>query len=239
MSAIQMGAKGKRIPELQKGIDRILGRREFDWRKVPIDGVAGQATFKSAHLALYLIGGSDEQLRKVRKGDVITEHAYRLLTEKVERSAAMKKRDQQRRDEARKLREAHRESNREDQDGLAPWRGFTVAAWMVGEATGPDGSRTNWLQKSVDKGWSGGLYSGFRDPIYSEGLCFNICGQPSCPGLCAGRSSNHSGKDGSPPGWGAIDAQDYERFGRIQREIGSPLKNSLPNDRPHYSVTGN
>lgn len=236
--SIRRGAQGRRIPHLQRGIDKTLGEREFDWRKVPIDGVAGEATFGAARMALWLMGGSEEQLRKIRRG-VITDHAYRLLTHRVERSAAMKKRDRQRRDDAKKLRQLHRESQREDQDGLSLWRGFTVAAWMVGDATGPDGKRVNWLQRSVDEGWSGGLYSGFRDPAYSEQLCFNICNQPSCPGLCAGRSSNHSGKDGSPPGWGAIDAQDYINFGRIQARIGSPLKNALPNDRPHFSATGN
>lgn len=233
---IKLGARGKRVDDLQKGIDRIVSNRDFKWRKVPIDGDAGHATFKSAHLALWLIGASDEQLQKVRKGRVITNRSYELLIGEVERSVAMKRRDKQRRDDAAKLRRQHHESNREDQDGLAMWRGFTVAAWMVGEATGPNGTRTNWLQKSVDRGWSGGLYSGFRDPAYSESLCFQICGAPSCSGTCAGRSSNHSQK--GPPNWGAIDVHEGERFGQIQRQMGSPLKNNLPNDRPHYSYTG-
>lgn len=236
---IKINARGDRVDDLQKGIDRVLGQRHFKWRKVPIDGVAGTATFGSAHLALWLMGASDEQLRKVRKGKTLTAHSYNLLTGQVERSDAMKKRDQQRRDDARKLRKQHKESNEVIGGCWAKWGEFTVAAWMVGKAKGPDGTRTNWLQKSVEKGWSGGLYSGGRTPEYSESLCFGICGAPSCSGTCAGRSSNHSGCDGSYPGWGAIDCQDYENFGRIQKEIGSPLQNRLPNDRPHYSVTGN
>lgn len=233
---VKLGARGKRVEPLQRGINTILGNREFKWRKVPLDGVAGQATFKSAHLALWLIGASEDQLRKVRHNKRITPRAFDLLTG-GERSEAMKKRDKARHSEALELRRKHHLSN-ESQDGLSSWRGFTVAAWMVGDATGPDGSRTNWLQKSVDHGWSGGLYSGYRDPAYSESLCLNMCGAPSCPGTCAGRSSNHSGKNGSPPGWGAIDVQDYDTFGRVQREIGSPLHNDLPADHPHYSVTG-
>lgn len=236
-----MGARGKRIPELQKGIDRILGRREFDWRKVPIDGEAGQATFKSAHLALWLIGASEDQLRRVRKGDTITDHAYRLLTEKVERSAAMQKRDRQRREEAKKLREAHRQSNEVAADGTAlyvspsgvQWR---VAAWMVGAASGPDGQKRDWLHELQRHGWDGELYSGWRDPVYSESLCFNICNRPSCPGLCAGRASNHS--QVGPPNWGAIDVKSYVAFAQACAKINAPFTNHLPADLPHRSYTG-
>lgn len=236
---IKLGAQGDRIEPLQTGIDRILGKRNFDWRKVPIDGVAGQATFSSAFMALWLLGASDAQLKKVHKGKTLTSHAFKLLTGDVERSAAMKKRDHERRGQAAKLRKAHKTSNEVTGKCWGTWRGFTVAAWMVGEAKGPDGKVVNWLQKSVEHGWGGGLYSGGRTPEHSEELCLIMCGAPSCPGRCAGRTSNHSGCDGDPPGWGAIDVQEYEAFGRIQREIGSPLKNALPSDRPHYSVTGN
>jgi hypothetical protein len=239
VAPIKLNAKGDRVEPLQTGIDAILGTRNFKWRKVPIDGVAGQATFGSAHMALWLIGASDQQLAKVRKGKTLTAHSFNLLTGAVERSAAMKKRDQERRPQAAKLRKGHRESNEVTGSCWGTWRGFTVAAWMVGEAKGPDGKVVNWLQKSVEHGWGGGLYSGGRTPEHSEELCLAMCGAPSCSGTCAGRSSNHSGCDGSYPGWGAIDVQEYEAFGRIQKEIGSPLQNRLPNDRPHYSVTGN
>lgn len=236
---IRINAQGERVDDLQKGIDRILGQRHFKWRKVPIDGFAGTATFSSAAMALWLIGASDEQLRKVRKGKTLTAHSYKLLIGETERSKAMKKRDHERRADAKKLRKQHKESNEVVSGCWATWGEFTVAAWMVGKAKGPDGTRTNWLKKSVERGWGGELYSGGRTPEYSESLCFNICGAPSCSGTCAGRSSNHSGCDGSWPGWGALDVKEYELFGRIQREIGSPLKNALPNDHPHYSVTGN
>lgn len=236
-ASIKLGATGNRVDDLQKGIDAILGRRRFKWRKVAIDGVAGHATFKSAHLALWLIGASDEQLRAIRRNDRITNRGFELLTGQVEHTAAMKKRDRERRADAKKLRHEHQVSNEQgDKDGLAQWRGFTVAAWMVGEADGPDGQRRNWLQLSVERGWSGGLYSGYRDPAYSRGLCEVMCNAPSCPGMCAGEASNHS--QTGPPNWGAIDVQDYDTFGRIQREIGSPLKNNLPLDHPHYSYTG-
>jgi hypothetical protein len=128
-------------------------------------------------------------------------------------------------------------------DGTSTWttgdgRKFKVAAWMVGAAPGPDGTKTNWLLRSKNKGWDGNLSSGYRSPAYSESLCRAMCGAPSCPGRCAGRSSNHS--QTGPPNWGAIDVfPQYVKFGQIQREIGSPLKNELGAQDPvHYSYTG-
>jgi hypothetical protein len=107
-AAIKLGAEGKRAPELQKGVDRILGRRKFDWRKVEIDGVAGLETFRAAHFALWLIGASEDQLRRVRREHRITDHAFKLLTGEIERSVAMKRRDEQRRPEVRRLRAEHK-----------------------------------------------------------------------------------------------------------------------------------
>lgn len=236
---IRKNARGNRVDDLQKGIDAVLGRRQFDWRKVPIDGVAGDATFDAAVMALYLIGASEAQIKKVQRG-FITARSFDLLTG-AKRTKAMKKRDQERRAHAAKLRKLHRESNAVAADGTAKyvspsgveWR---VAAWMVGKKVGPDGRRVNWLKKSIEHGWSGELYSAFRSPAYSRSVCEAKCGAPSCPGTCAGESSNHS--QTGPPNWGAIDVQGYEQFGIIQREIGSPLKNNLPSDRPHYSYTG-
>jgi hypothetical protein len=109
-----------------------------------------------------------------------------------------------------------------------PWNPSNrqVCGWMV-----------EWLDKSRNAGWSGVVVSGVRTPAYSEQLCYNICGRPSCPGLCAGRNSNHNATTGDYP-QGAIDITDYYNFASIQRRIGSPLKNDLPHDRVHFSVSG-
>lgn len=108
-----------------------------------------------------------------------------------------------------------------------PWNPYNkpIAAWMV-----------PWLDKSRAAGWTGVLVSGYRSPEYSESLCYNICDHPSCPGLCAGRSSNHTLY--SYPN-GAIDVSDYYNFAAIQNRIGSPLWNNLPSDRVHFSTSGN
>lgn len=98
----------------------------------------------------------------------------------------------------------------------------------------------SWIARGCidrrSKGWSGVLVSGYRTPEYSEQLCYQICGRPSCPGLCAGRSSNHccpptySGQDGE----GACDVSYYWEF--PERD---GLYNNLPRDLVHFSRSGN
>lgn len=89
-----------------------------------------------------------------------------------------------------------------------------------------------------DNGWKGTLVSGWRDPWYSQQLCLNMCGHTSCPGLCAGLSSNHVG---ATPQRFAVDVSDYENFRRIVARC--PVKpriwNNLPRDRVHFSPSGN
>lgn len=108
--------------------------------------------------------------------------------------------------------------------GVVKFDGHLVAAWIV-----------PWLKKARQMGWKGHVTSGWRDPAYSERLCRQMCGAPSCPGRCAGRSSNHSGKVFPK---GAIDVSDEATFAVIMRKLRAPLRNDLPADRVHFSVTG-
>lgn len=109
--------------------------------------------------------------------------------------------------------------------GVADWNGTQVAAWMV-----------PYLKQAKAHGWDGCIESGYRDPAYSEKLCYNMCGAPSCPGTCAGRSSNHSGKVYPA---GAIDVCNPASFQAAASKIkGFPLKNDLPADPVHFSYTG-
>jgi hypothetical protein len=111
--------------------------------------------------------------------------------------------------------------------GVVSIDGKNVAAWIADIAVR---CRATGL-------WNGYIISGWRDPAYSEQLCLNMCGAPSCPGLCGGRSSNHSG---SAYPAGAIDVTDHLGFEAALRSLGeSRLHNSLPADRPHFSNSGN
>jgi len=108
--------------------------------------------------------------------------------------------------------------------GVGTIDGKQVAKWII-----------PYVKKARQMGWKGTVTSGYRSPAYSEQLCMNMCGAPSCPGTCAGKSSNHSGKVYPA---GAIDVSEPESFGAIMRKINAPLKNDLPSDPVHYSYTG-
>lgn len=113
-----------------------------------------------------------------------------------------------------------------NEPGVTLYDGVHVAKWLV-----------PYLQYARSHGWRGRLVSGWRDPAYSEKLCYNMCGAPRCPGLCAGRSSNHSG---SVKPHGALDVSYYYDFGRIIRgcTYTPHLTNHLPRDPVHWSASG-
>jgi hypothetical protein len=87
-------------------------------------------------------------------------------------------------------------------------------------------------------GWNGVLVSGWRSPVYSEGLCRRMCGRPSCPGKCAGRSTNHVGNS---PARFAMDVSDYIKFGHVVARcpVKPKVHNALPRDLVHFSPSGN
>ena len=116
-------------------------------------------------------------------------------------------------------------SLRKSRRGLAWFDGKKVSAWIAVE-----------LQKARDAGrWKGYVVSGWRDPVYSEKLCYAMCGKPACPGLCAGRASNHSGIE--YPG-GAVDVTDYQTLYDECTRLDLRIKNRLPIDRVHFSAGG-
>ena len=92
-----------------------------------------------------------------------------------------------------------------------------------------------WLAKAREAGWNGVLVSGYRTPEYSQQLCYQICGAPSCPGRCAGTSSNHTKREYPGP---AADVSDYTNCENVLKRIGSPYWNNLPIDPVHMSRSG-
>jgi hypothetical protein len=110
--------------------------------------------------------------------------------------------------------------------GVGTFDGVACASWLIPYLT--------WARAH---GWQGRLNSGWRSPEHSERICFDMCGSPTCPGRCAGRSSKHSA---SVKPNGAIDVSDETRFGQLMAQCPfSPrIFNDLPNDRIHFSATG-
>lgn len=109
--------------------------------------------------------------------------------------------------------------------GLVLLDGKWCAAWIAADV----------LKVRAAGRWHGVVVSGHRDPIYSEHLCFQMCGAPTCRGRCAGRRTNHVGIE-EPAG--AVDVTDYIVFGQECYRLGLNLRNNLPSDRAHFSRTG-
>jgi hypothetical protein len=129
-------------------------------------------------------------------------------------------------DRRRKLRKGAKLSSA-PRAGVATFDGKPVAAWLK-----------PYLVWARNNGWQGTLNSGWRDPAYSEQLCRNICGAPTCPGRCAGKTSNHAG---SVKPAGAVDVSDYGKFGELMRRcpIEPRIFNALgARDPVHFSASG-
>lgn len=221
MKALKRADKGAQVKLLQRAVNRIMVDFKMPWRKITVDGRLGPHSLKAVGFASWLIGLERRFTRQAQKGHVSVE-TQRVLRRLRKRGVRDRVRKLRRAGQRRKLRRLH---NRRPKNGVGVFDGKQVANWIV-----------PWLEKSRKAGWKGTVTSGYRDPAYSQQLCYAMCGAPSCPGRCAGTSSNHVG---SKDGEGAVDVTDYTRFARIQKQIGSPLKNALgPADPVHFSRSG-
>ena len=210
------------VRRLQKGLNRFTERYLEGVGPLLVDGVKGPATSKRIVMAKYHLGYTGEAQRSPT---VKPEFVRRMRHVRSPRHSnpAMLARAAARRAKQRKKAKLSAAT----QTGTAMFDGRPVAAWIK-----------PYLEWARANGWKGTVTSGFRDPAHSERVCMEICGAPSCPGRCAGRSSNHSGS--SKPN-GAVDLSDYVTFGRLmQRCPYSPrLYNALPTTDPiHFSSTG-
>ena len=93
------------------------------------------------------------------------------------------------------------------------------------------------LQWCRENDWPGRLASGHRTAAYSTYLCYRMCNRPSCPGTCAGASTNHTGTTCERF---AVDVTDYQIFGQVVARcpLSPKLYNHLPHDLVHYSPSG-
>lgn len=132
-----------------------------------------------------------------------------------------RRRSAQRREWREELRQA------DGHDGVVLYDGVPCAAVAV--------PILNWCR---EHGWDGVLVSGWRSKKYSRGLCISMCGAPSCPGRCAGESSNHVGLTVDRF---ALDVTEYAEFERIvaQCPLEPRIKNELDERDPvHFSPSG-
>lgn len=213
------------VRALQRALNAFTDEHLKGVTPLIVDGDKGAATDKRIRQAKFWLGfkvptgaGVGKQLIPRLEHP---KHA-RLFPSKeyVERG---RQRRQKQRDEWRRHQKAA-----EDADGVTTFDGVPVAVVAV-----------PLLKFARAHDWQGRLNSGWRDPDYSEQLCRNMCGAPSCPGRCAGRTSNHSGKTAARF---AVDVTDYVRFGALMNRPDAPkphIFNALGSRDPvHFSPSG-
>jgi hypothetical protein len=213
------------VKELQRALNAFTDEHLKGIAPLIVDGDKGAATDKRIRTVKWYLGFKAPtgagvtrklipQLQHPKRASLFPSKEY------VERGE--KRRDEQR-EEWRRLQRAA-----EDADGVTTFDGVPVAVIGVPH-----------LKFARAHGWLGRLVSGWRDPAYSEQLCYRMCGAPSCPGRCAGRSSNHAGKTASQF---AEDVSDYVRFGQLMARPDAPnprIFNALGAQDPvHFSPTG-
>ena len=210
------------VRALQTALNGFTDKHVVGLGKLLVDGEVGPATKKRIRQAKHYLGYTGT----ARKTTVVDdEFLERLAHPRSARRSnpRMLARAAQRRRKQRKAAKLSRRSR----TGVDSFDGEPVAAWMK-----------PYLVWARDHGWTGTLNSGWRDPVHSERLCFDICNAPRCPGRCAGRTSNHSGHI-KPAG--SIDVSNPAQFGELMKKC--PYEPKLINrlgakDPWHYSVSG-
>jgi hypothetical protein len=166
---------------------------------------------------------------KIRAWRKVQRYYLRVIDRALKRDADAVRLRYRRKSNAITRRIRHRRKvlsvDKKRRQGLVWYDGKQVAAWIADD-----------LDKARAAGWRGYVVSGYRTPAYSETLCYRMCGRPSCPGRCAGRSSNHS--QGYIYPRGAVDVTDFLNLAWIAGRKGLRIQNRLPRDRVHFSSTG-
>lgn len=174
-------------------------------------------------------GESDEHWEARRKRN---RHSFNNKEEVVKHLTKKKEAHEKLLHKLQEHREEWKEEQAEDRSNYD--KGSTKIVTMDGKPIVED--IAYWLDLIRKRGmWHGVVVSGYRTPAYSTSLCYGMCGAPSCPGRCAGASSNHA-KTGYPGP--AADVTDYFNCEDALIDVGSGYKNNLPLDRVHMSKSG-
>jgi len=209
------------VRQVQAALNHFTGQFLKGVNPIIEDGIAGPATDARVKMVKFYLGYVGELNATVDANfDQRIAHPDDPQFSTPERVA----RGAERRAEQHKEVDANHDAGK--LAGVGSFDNKPCANWMI-----------PYLSFAREHGWVGKLQSGFRDPAFSESLCQKMCGAPTCPGRCAGRSSNHSG---SVKPHGAIDVSDFDRFGQLMAKcpLSPRLFNDLPIDRVHYSATG-
>jgi hypothetical protein len=221
------------VEVLQHALNDFFRRRLRGYSPLIVDGKIGVMTNKRVMTAKFYLGYGNK-----RAAD-FTDHLIKQLLNPMDKHHFEYKDDGnyelgiQRRETQRKVWEDHQHPSQQELGELVWKDGHYVVRWI--------GEINDEVRHAGH--WQGYIESGWRSPEYSEHLCEVMCGAPTCPGRCAGKSTNHAKKGFM---LGAEDVTDYVTFRselhRLdlwgQDEPGH-LCNILPNDPVHFSAHGN
>jgi hypothetical protein len=213
------------VKQAQRTLNRWRRKYLLDKTPLRVDGVPGPLTIKAVLGVKWALGyGQDRKptwtsttVRRMRHPHSRKYSSARMLATGAKRRAAHRARVRANRTVARVV------------SGVGTFDGKPVAKAAI-----------PFLEYARRHGWQGHLVSGWRSRSYSRSLCYAMCGAPSCPGRCAGTSSNHVGSTRSRF---AIDVSHYSDFGRIisgKTIDGVRIFNALgARDPVHFSPSGN
>lgn len=212
------------IRKTQHGMNLFVKKYLHGLGPILEDGKLGPSTFGRVRTCKYYLG-----YRRPINGHINMEFRQRLWHPKSIKysSAGRVRRGMERRIHQRKHSKQN-DNSASKAHGVGYFDGRVVAKCAI-----------PYMEWARNNGWNGTLVSGWRDPKYSQSLCYRMCGRPSCPGRCAGTSSNHVG---NTPARFAIDVSDYYRFGQLMSRcpITPRILNRLgARDPVHFSPSGN
>lgn len=216
------GASKQRIRGLQAEANRWTHKYLRGVTPLRVDGVLGHHTFARVMGIKFYLGYGEHRDGKVTRpmlNRMRHPHSRKFSTLAMLRTAANRRRRQRNRS---RRNDVHAVFTR----GVGRLDGKPVALCLIPILL--------WCRAN---GWHGAVVSGWRDPMYSRGLCRNMCGADSCPGRCAGTASNHVGNS---PARCAVDVSDYWNFRRIVARcpLAPRIFNALPVDPVHFSPSG-
>lgn len=212
------------VKSLQRGLNAFTNRYLAFVSPIVVDGRLGKSTRERVRLVKYHLG----YLGPINS-DVTVTFRSRMWHPNSERYSTKERIARGKARRVKQRKDAHKNHvTAVKTSGVGRFDGVPVANVAI-----------PYLQWARAHGWQGRLVSGYRTPAYSESLCYRMCGRPSCPGRCAGRSTNHAW---AQPGRFAVDVSDYVRFGRVIR--GCPIRPAIYNrlgalDPVHFSPSGN
>ncbi|MEJ7784747.1 MAG: hypothetical protein WKF96_08090 [Solirubrobacteraceae bacterium] len=188
------------IRVVQRGCNHFTRRYLSGVQPLIVDGKPGVATGRRIRWIKYYLGYAGGAGAQNAVGDhALRSRMWHPKSARYSTPARIARGAKRRSVQRARWRKNHKAASKAT--GVGRFDGVPVANWLI-----------PYLQWARAHGWRGRLVSGWRDPAYSESLCYRICGAPRCPGRCAGRSSNHSGS--SRPN-GAVDVSDYMKFRQL------------------------